>query len=132
MIRNTIASLFLAHGQPQPETAPLADLLLASGPTTHDDGSVTWPPPERYDKPFDGNETIRHLPQPEVVEACRKLFADAGLNIKVSPTQKGCAVFKGKNGAIIAIDRPYKGATPEAVVQHERGHLNGWKQDHPD
>ena len=103
MIRNTIASLFLAHGQPHPETMPLADILLASSPVTQEDGSVIWNPPSRYDKPFKGTTTIHKLPQPEVVEACRKLFADAGLDIAVGPKQKGCAVYKGKTGTIIAI-----------------------------
>lgn len=107
-------------------------VTLASSPTTHKDGSVTWNPPKRYDHPFDGKETIIRMPQPEVVKACRKLFADAGIDVEVTERQKGCAVFKGKRGTIIVIDRPYGGATPETVIRHERGHLNGWPADHPD
>lgn len=105
---------------------------LASGPVTHGDGSVTWNPPASYDHAFDGTETIHRLPQPEVVEACRRLFAEAGLDIPVGPNQKGCAVFKGRDGTIIVIDRPFMGVTPEAAIRHERGHLNGWPADHPD
>jgi hypothetical protein len=131
MIRNQIASLLSAKPSGK-KYAALANLLLASSPTTHSDGSVTWDPPARYDKPFDGNETIKMLPQPEVVEACRKLFADAGLKIKVTPKQKGCAVYKGQDGTIIVIDKPFMGVTPEAAIKHERGHLNGWHQDHRD
>lgn len=131
MMRSAIASLFMA-GNPTAAPAPIADLLLASGPATHADGSVTWNPPARYDRPFKGKETIYQLPQSEVAEACSKLFADAGLDIPVSPKQKGCAVYKGRNGIIIAIDKPFEGATPEAVIRHERGHLNGWDQDHSD
>jgi hypothetical protein len=128
MIKSVMKPLMVAGGlAPQP-----SGVVLAGGPTTHDDGSVTWNPPKRYDKPFKGNETIRLLPQPEVVEACRKLFADAGLDIEVTLKQLGCAVYKGKNGTIIAIDRPVGGVTPEAVIRHERGHLNGWDQDHSD
>lgn len=113
-------------------TSLVASVGFASGPVTHEDGSVTWNPPKQYDHAFDGKETIRLLPQPEVVEACRRLFADAGFDIPVKPTQKGCAVFKGRNGIIIAIDKPYRGSTTEAVIRHERGHLNGWGEDHPD
>jgi hypothetical protein len=137
MIRNALASLLvaknMAHEIPKDRRySQVAEAILASSPTTHDDGSVTWNPPKKYDRPFDGTEAIRRLPQPEVVEACRKLFADADLNIAVSPTQKGCAVYKGRNGTIIVIDKPFMGVTPEAAIRHERGHLNGWKQDHPD
>jgi hypothetical protein len=131
MMLNALAGLMMI---PNPATTkhPFTDLLLAGGPKTHADGSVTWNPPARYDKPFDGRETIKRLPQSEVVEACRRLFADAGLDVKVTSTQKGCAVFKGKDGTIIVIDKPFMGVTPEAAIRHERGHLNGWKQDHPD
>jgi hypothetical protein len=131
MMLNALAGLMMI---PNPATTkhPFTDLLLAGGPKTHTDGSVTWNPPARYDRPFDGTETIKRLPQSEVVEACRRLFADAGLDVKVTSTQKGCAVFKGKDGTIIVIDKPFMGVTPEAAIRHERGHLNGWKQDHPD
>lgn len=125
MIRKGLMGLLLSQGAPE-------QFVLASSPTTHADGTVTWNPPERYDHAFDGKETILRLPQPEVVEACRKLFKDAGLDIEVTKTQKGCAVFKGKNGTIIVIDKPFMGVTPEAAIRHERGHLNGWPQDHPD
>jgi hypothetical protein len=123
-MRGHLLNLLLGQGYP--------DLVLTGGPTTHEDGSVTWNPPERYDRPFDGKETIRLLPQPEVVEACRELFEQAGLDIEVTLKQMGCAVYKGKNGTIIAIDKPFNGVTPEAVIRHERGHLNGWGADHED
>jgi hypothetical protein len=133
MIRAALVSALMTH-TPQVDGTrkKIADLVLAGGPTTHDDGSVTWNPPKRYDKPFDGKETLRLMPQKEVVEACRKLFKKAGLDIKVTPKQLGCAVYKGKNGTIIAIDKPVGGVTPEAVIRHERGHLNGWDQHHSD
>ena len=85
--------------------------------------------PKRYDHAFDGKETIAACHNP-VPEACKKLFKDAGLDIEVGPNQKGCGVYRGKNGIIIVIDRPFMGATPEAVIRHERGHLNGWPSDH--
>lgn len=127
MIRNALAAIAAANslaGQPS--------VILASSPTTHADGSITWNPPKRYDHAFDGKETIRRLPQSEVPEACKKLFKDAGLDIEVGPNQKGCGVYRGKNGIIIVIDRPFMGAAPEAVIRHERGHLNGWPSDHRD
>lgn len=130
MIRNAIASLLIAPSQPA--HSEIAKLLLANSPTTHADGSVTWNPPKQYDKPFKGTETIHMLPQPEVVKACRKLFRDASLDVKVTKTQKGCAVFHGDNGTIVVIDKPFMGVTPEAAIRHERGHLNGWPLDHPD
>lgn len=129
MMRNALAAMLLA---PNPGNPNAMQLYLAGGPTTHEDGSVTWNPPRRYDHAFDGVETILRLPQSEVMEACRRLFAEAGYDIPVKPTQKGCAVFKGKNGTIIVIDKPYRGSTPEDVIRHERGHLNGWPEDHPD
>jgi hypothetical protein len=107
-----------------------ASLLLVSGPTTHEDGSVTWNPPARYDHPFDGRETVYRLPQDQVPSACRELFKKAGLDIKVSENQKGCAAYKGKIGYIIVIDSPFQGVTPEDAIRHERGHLNGWPSDH--
>lgn len=131
MIRNTIASLFIA-GSPVSGPPAMADLLLASDPTTHSDGSVTWHPPARYDHQFKGKTSIYTMPQKDVAEACRQLYEKAGLDIPVSPTQKGCAAYKGKHGIIISIDKPYRGSTPEAVIRHERGHLNGWGSDHPD
>lgn len=131
MMKSAIASLLIAHPQPSAE-ANIAKLLLASSPSTHQDGSVTWDPPKRYDHPFKGTETIHRLPQPDVVEACRKLFRDAGMDVKVTKNQKGCAVFKGSDGTIIVIDKPFMGVTPEAAIRHERGHLNGWHQSHPD
>ena len=128
MIRNAL-SAFLAAQSPQENAM---SLYLAGGPTTHSDGSVTWNPPERYDGPFDGTERVILLPQSEIPEACRRLFEQAGLDIETTIKQKGCAVFRGKNGVIIAIDEPFMGITPDAVVRHERGHLNGWPHDHPD
>lgn len=113
-------------------------LLLVSGqaayaaPHTHADGSVTWDPPAQYDRPFAGEEAIHLLPQREVPAACERLFDWAGLEIETTPNQKGCAAFKGKVGVIISIDAPFQGVTPEAVIRHERGHLNGWPADHPE
>ncbi len=128
MIRNALAAMLLAPAEGRNDMA----VYLAKGPTALADGSTIWNPPARYDHKFDGKQTILRMPQTEVMEACRRLFEDAGLEIEVSPTQKGCAVFKGSDGTIIVIDRPYKGVTPEAVIRHERGHLNGWPSDHPD
>ncbi len=128
MIRNALAAMLLAPAEGRNDMA----MYLASDPVTHADGSVTWNPPTRFDHEFDGLETIRKLPQSEVMEACRKLFDDAGLDVEVTVTQKGCAVFKGSNGTIIVVDKPYRGVTPEAAIRHERGHLNGWPSDHPD
>jgi hypothetical protein len=129
MIRNALAGILAANSL---GFIPAESVILASSPTTHADGSVTWNPPKRYDHAFDGKETIRHLPQAEVPEACRRLFRDAGLEISVGPKQKGCAVYQGKNGTIIVVDKPFGGATPDAIIRHERGHLNGWPADHPD
>ena len=128
MIRNALAGILAANSL---GFIPAESVILASSPTTHADGSVTWNPPKRYDHAFDGKETIRRLPQAEVPEACRRLFRDAGLEISVGPKQKGCAVYQGKNGTIIVVDKPFGGATPDAIIRHERGHLNGWPADHP-
>lgn len=122
MIRNALAGMLMAPAS--------VNALQVAGPTTHADGSVTWNPPARYDRPFSGFVDIRRMPQSQVMDACRKLFADAGLDIPVTPQQKGCAVYKGRNGVIIAIDGLYMGVSPEAVIRHERGHLNGWPADH--
>ena len=129
MIRNALAGILAANSL---GFIPAESVILASSPTTHEDGSVTWNPPKRYDHAFDGKETIRRLPQAEVPEACRRLFRDAGLEISVGPKQKGCAVYQGKNGTIIVVDKPFGGATPDAIIRHERCHLNGWPADHPD
>lgn len=126
MIGNRIKLMILACICAVPQAT------AASSPVAHEDGSVTWNPPKRFDHPFDGKAIIIRLPQPEVVNACRKIFDDADLEIEVTERQKGCAVFKGKTGTIIVIDQLYGGATPEAVIRHERGHLNGWPADHPD
>lgn len=133
MIRNALAALAFAHSPPALNSlANGGNVVLASSPTKHADGSVTWNPPERYDHKFDGKEIIRRLPQSEVPEACRKLFAKAGLDIAVTEKQKGCAIYQGKRGEIIVIDKPFMGVTPEAAIRHERGHLNGWDQHHSD
>ena len=110
----------------------IAEASMAGGPVMHSDGSVTWNPPAEFDHAFSGNETIYQLPQSQVPEACADLFEKAGLNIKVSADQKGCAAYKGTRGYIIVMDRAFGGVTPEAAIRHERGHLNGWPADHPD
>lgn len=108
------------------------NIVMISDPITHPGGSVTWTPPKRYDHPFDGVETIRRLPKSQVPGACARLFKEAGLDISVGPRQMGCAVYRGNKGTIIVIDKPVGGITPDAVIRHERGHLNGWPADHPD
>lgn len=136
MIRNALAAMLSLPLNQNALAAKPSDnafaVYMIGGPTTHEDGSVTWNPPKRYDRAFDGTEGIVRLPQKQVPDACRQLFKDAGLDIETTPNQRGCAVYKGKNGTIIAVDRPFRGSTPEAVIRHERGHLNGWKQSHPD
>jgi hypothetical protein len=91
-----------------------------------------WNPPARYDHEFDGKTEVQLLHPFKVPAACRKMFKDGGHKLNVSRTQKGCAIRYGKVCKIIAIDRPYYGTTPAAVVRHERGHCNGWHSSHPD
>ncbi len=105
-------------------------LAMAAAAASHAGERTEWNPPARYDRPFDGKLTIARLPQWRVPGACRALFAGAGLNITVTPTQKGCAVAMGRRCSVIIIARAYRGVTPEAVLRHEIGHCNGWSNNH--
>jgi hypothetical protein len=89
-----------------------------------------WNPPARYDHPFNGRTEVRYMAPRDVPAACRKMLK--GHNIAVTQQQRGCAIRYGKVCKIIAIDRPYYGTTPAAVVRHERGHCNGWHHSHPE
>lgn len=82
-----------------------------------------WNPPAEFDFPFPGKMEVRRLPQRKVVQECAKIS-----NGKLTALdRRGCSKRVSKDFCrVITIDKPYKGATPEAVLRHEQGHCNGW------
>lgn len=106
-------------------------LGLASAPVMATD-RAEWNPPAQYDVPFDGKLHLMPRAPAEVSGACAHLFEWAGLDLAVSPRQRGCAVYIGKQCWIVHIDRPVYGTSPAAVIRHEVGHCNGWPSWHPE
>lgn len=107
--------------------------LLVSTPAMAGKNDAEWNPPARYDHAYQGELTIRRLPQKQVVKACEKLFTQYKVKAKASMTQRGCAAITAKGSCtVIVVDKTYKSATPQAVIRHEAGHCNGWAEVHPD
>lgn len=90
-----------------------------------------WIPPARYDHPYPGRLTIHKIPQPQLKAACNALFTRHDVPDKAIGDMRGCSAQRANRCEIIAVDRTYKGATPQAVVRHETGHCNGWPSNHP-
>lgn len=92
-----------------------------------------WNPPARFDHAYAGDLTVLRLHQPEVVKACRALFARYKIDAAAYPNQHGCAAITSKASClIITVDETFMGAAPESVIRHETGHCNGWPANHPD
>lgn len=107
--------------------------LLVAFPAFAGKNDPEWNPPARYDHAYTGKLTVRYLPQRLVVGACESLFKKYKVKAKTSMTQRGCAATTSKASCtVIVVDKPFKGATPKAVLRHELGHCNGWKAHHPD
>lgn len=93
-------------------------------------GCTTWNPPAEFDGPFAGEMVVQRMPQANVQASCDAMFAWAGYDIETTPQQLGCAAEVSGVCYIITIDRMTDGVTPQAVLRHERGHCNGWPEDH--
>jgi hypothetical protein len=91
-----------------------------------------WNPPARFDHPYDGELTVMKLPQPLLQNVCRQLFPQFGYSDTTHKDQRGCSIPRDGHCLVVTIDKPFNGATPDAVLRHERGHCNGWPANHPD
>lgn len=109
-----------------PTTIIALAAILLSGPAFAGKDDPTWNPPAKYDHPYKGKLRVYYLPPKQVVTVCKKLIKSATLE------QRGCAVHDDKSCTVIVVDKPYKGATPKAVLRHELGHCQGWPSHHPE
>src|SRR5262245_12095540 len=84
-------------------------------------------PPAEYDHDYDGDLTIR------IVDSFQELHALCKYGAQINPSLLGCSQRNEKSCLIIMIRddvlRRY-GWSSGIVFQHERGHCNGWSQDH--
>ncbi|AWC25356.1 hypothetical protein CO731_04851 [Aminobacter sp. MSH1] len=104
-------------------------LCLVATPVLAAREDPEWNPPARFDFPYPGKMIIRYLPQPKVVEECRRISKGSIDSL----TTRGCAKrLSPKVCVVVIVEETYKRATPSAVLRHERGHCNGWPGTHPD
>ena len=84
---------------------------------------IVTAPPERYDRPFDGQVIERVLP----LEEARKLCASIGIYAD------GCAAIIQPSGACYIV-LPSDGPDPDIsrYRAHETAHCNGWPASHRD
>jgi hypothetical protein len=83
-------------------------------------------PPEQYDRFYDGDLTIRIVPD------LISLYAACGME---KPGMLACAWHNAKSCVIYMVeDRVMreKGYNTGILLRHEIGHCNGWPGDHPD
>lgn len=104
--------------------------LLSSAQAGKED--PTWDPPRRHNHPYNGELIEYRVPQPQVVDLCKKIVRMASGTWQVTDNQHGCAVQVGHDRCIIVyVNQTFMAATPEAVRRHELGHCNGWSSAHP-
>lgn len=87
---------------------------------------TVWNPPAEYDHPYQGHMTLFQVPQKQVVNLCKQLFANNGSDLKVTQKQRGCAWYVPGSCVVVTINREFRGTQPEDVVRHMNGVCNGW------
>jgi hypothetical protein len=83
------------------------------------------PPPE-FDKPYDGDLTIRMLPTFEALRVACNVY---------NPKMLACARHNEKSCIIYLVEDEVmreRGWNSGLLLRHEIGHCNGWPGDHPD
>jgi hypothetical protein len=82
-------------------------------------------PPEEFDRPYDGDLTIRVVP--DLVS----LQAACGQD---KPGMLGCAWHNSESCVIYLVEDKVmreRGYNTGTLLRHEIGHCNGWPPDHP-
>jgi hypothetical protein len=82
-------------------------------------------PPVEYDKPYDGDLTIK------MVATLEELRERCGTRI---PKMLACAFHNSKSCVIYLVEDSVmrqRGWTTGILLRHETGHCNGWPGDHP-
>ena len=107
----------------------IAALFLVTG-TAHA-RMLTSLPPAEYDKPYEGELTIRRLAtEQEIRNACPKVnwqanFQSHATACSLVPSSTRCDIFIVNDRALKAVDMNYN-----VALRHELGHCKGWPGDH--
>jgi len=83
------------------------------------------PPPE-YDRPYDGDLTIRVVPTFEALRVACNVY---------NPAMLACARHNAKSCIVYLVEDELmreRGWNTGLLLRHEIGHCNGWPSDHPD
>lgn len=86
-----------------------------------------WNPPAQYDREPRVPYTVIKASSETVDRICRTGLA--GIGLKTGDDYRGCALppVDGKTWRIYIVKGGYKCASEEAIIRHEKGHLNGWR-----
>jgi len=99
--------------------------LLAPAPPPPQTRYPILPPPE-YDRPYNGDLTIRIVPTFEALRAACNVY---------NPKMLACARHNAKSCIIYLVEDEVmreRGWNTGLLLRHEIGHCNGWPGDHPD
>jgi hypothetical protein len=82
-------------------------------------------PPVEYDKPYDGDLTIKMVPTFEALRIACNVY---------NPAMLACAIHNAKSCVIYLVEDEVmrqRGWNTGLLLRHEIGHCNGWPGDHP-
>lgn len=111
--------------------APMVMILLGGCATANLSKPIydtPWPPPARYDHPYDGLLIEYPMPQGGIDEACAELTGRKEWTYNLY--RRGCSIHSNGKCEVIYIDKTWRGVTPAEVRRHEVAHCNGWGVSH--